>query len=216
MKCLVFIWIIGFLKNGHIICTAFVQICIFIRIHRINFKSYDFKIFSCNFACFSNIFHIRHFSALTCQNQYFLQTWFCDLSHFCFNFLCIQLCPADAVMTVESTVNTVVFTIICNIKWCKKADRITKMIFFFHLCALCHFFNKRLCRRWQQRCKIFWCTVSFCKCPPYIFRCVTVIIICLHYFNHLFCDIGSQRFHPRQICHMIDSCFFLVFLYLVA
>ena len=57
MQRFVFIRIIGLLKDGDVIGTAGMQISILIGVDRINFQTDDFKIFLCDLACLSNIFH---------------------------------------------------------------------------------------------------------------------------------------------------------------
>ena len=57
MQCLIFVRIVSFLEYGHIVCTAGMQICIFIGIDRINFKTDDFEIFAGNLAGLTNVFH---------------------------------------------------------------------------------------------------------------------------------------------------------------
>ena len=48
----------GLLENGHIVSTALVQVCVFVRVHRINLKTYNLEIFAGNFACLSNVFDV--------------------------------------------------------------------------------------------------------------------------------------------------------------
>ena len=109
MQGFVFIRIIGLLENSYIICTAFVKICILIRIHRIHFKTYHLEIFPGNLAGFSDIFYIGFGFAFTGKDQDFLKAGFCNSCHFLLNLFLIQLCTADLVVAVKSTVNTVIF-----------------------------------------------------------------------------------------------------------
>ena len=58
VKSLVFVRVVGLLENGHIVSTALVQVCILVRVHRINLKTYNLEIFAGNFACLSNVFDV--------------------------------------------------------------------------------------------------------------------------------------------------------------
>ena len=161
------------------------EMCILIRIHRINFKSDYFEIFPGNLHCFSDIFYIRFCSALSCKNQDFLQSCLCDSSHFLINLFCIQLCSADLIMAVKSAVNTVILTVICNINRGKHIHTVPKMFPSFFLRSLCDFLQKRQCSRRQQCLKILWCTVIMSKCPAYICLCIFIIIVSIHGRNNL-------------------------------
>ena len=90
MQGFVFIRIIGLLENSYIICTAFVKICILIRIHRIHFKTYHLEIFPGNLAGFSDIFYIGFGFAFTGKDQDFLKAGFCNSCHFLLNLFLIQ------------------------------------------------------------------------------------------------------------------------------
>ena len=57
MQRLIFIRMIGFLKDRHIVCSAFMKIRIILRIHRIDFQADDPKIFPRNLTCLSDILH---------------------------------------------------------------------------------------------------------------------------------------------------------------
>ena len=57
MKGFIFVRIVGFLENRYIIRSAFMEICIFVRIHRIDFQTDDSEIFLCNFYSLTDIFH---------------------------------------------------------------------------------------------------------------------------------------------------------------
>ena len=58
VKSLVFVRVVGLLENGHIVSTALVQVCVFVRVHRINLKTYNLEIFAGNFAGLSNVFDV--------------------------------------------------------------------------------------------------------------------------------------------------------------
>ena len=147
MQGFVLIRIIGLLENGHIICTAFVKICILIRVHRIHFKAYYLEIFPGNLAGFSDIFYIGFGFAFTGKDQDFLKAGFCNSCHFLLNLFLIQLCTADLVVAVKSTVNTVIFAVVCNVDRCKHTDTVSKMFSCFDPRCLCDLFQKRQCCR---------------------------------------------------------------------
>ena len=57
MQGFIFIRIIGLLENSHIICSASVEIGIFIRIHGVHFQTDHTEVFPCDFYGLANIFH---------------------------------------------------------------------------------------------------------------------------------------------------------------
>ena len=147
MQSFVFIRIISLLENRHIICAAFVKICVLIRIHRIHLKTDYLEIFPGDLTSLSDIFHIRFRFALSGKDQDLLESGFCNSCHLFLDLICIQLCASDLVVAVKSTVNTVVLTVVCNVDRCKHADTVPKMFPCFDPCSLCDFFQKR------QRCR---------------------------------------------------------------
>ena len=115
MKCLIFVCIISFLKNRDVIHTTFMQILIFVYIHRINLNSDIFEIFSCNLYSFTDIFHIRICATLSCQYQDLFHTGLCNDLHLMFNFFKRQLFTPDIIVAIKSTVNAVILAVIRNI-----------------------------------------------------------------------------------------------------
>ena len=85
MKCFIFIGIIGLLEDSYIISATCMQIRILIRVHRIDFKSDHFEIFSCDLAGISDVFHCGFVSAFSGQDQNLLQACLSDRLHFFFN-----------------------------------------------------------------------------------------------------------------------------------
>ena len=158
VKGFVFIGIVSFLEYRNIICTAFVQICVLIAVHRIHLKPHHLKIPAGNLAGFSQIFDIRLFPALPYQNQDFFEPGSCNRLHFLLNFLISKLRPLNFIAAVKSTVNAVIFTIIGNINRCKHIHGISKMLPRLLLCKLRHFFQERSCRRGEQGPKVLWRT----------------------------------------------------------
>ena len=145
MQGFVFIGIIGLLENSYIICAAFMKICVLIRIHRIHLKTDYLEIFSSDLTGLSDIFYIRFRFALSGEDQDLLESGFCNGCHFLLDLVCIQLCTADLVVAVKSTVNTVVLTVICNVDRCKHADTVSEMFPGLNPCSLRDFFQK-----WQR------------------------------------------------------------------
>ena len=72
MECLIFVAVIGFLENGHIVCAAFMKIGILIGIHRIDFQANHFEIFAGNLQSLSDVCDGGFGAAFTGQNQNFL------------------------------------------------------------------------------------------------------------------------------------------------
>ena len=147
MKGLIFIRIVSFLEHRHIIYTTFMEILIFIHIHRINLNSDIFKILSRNLYRLSNICYIRIGTALTGKHQNFFHSRLRDDLHLMLNFFKRQLLPADIIVTVKSTINAVVLAIVGNVQRCKNIHCISKMIFCNLFCLACHLLQIRGCRR---------------------------------------------------------------------
>ena len=73
MESLILVRIISLLENSYIVCTAFMQVCILIRIHGIDFQTDDTELFFRNLTCLSDIFYIGFGTAFTGENQNFLK-----------------------------------------------------------------------------------------------------------------------------------------------
>ena len=147
MQRFVFVRIIGFLENSDIIRTAFMKVLIFIHIDRINLKTYISEILAGQFTGLTDVFHITHMSALACQHQDFLNTGICNDFHFMLDFLHVQFLAVNMVITVKTTVNAIIFTVIGNIKRCEKIHTVAEMVTALHSSFFCHLFQKWLCRR---------------------------------------------------------------------
>ena len=139
MQSFILYIVIGFLENSDIIHTTFMQIPIFIRIHRINFHADHAEIFSCQLTSLTNVFDITHGTAFACQNQDFLHAAVRDDLHFLFNLLHIQLHAVDVVIAVEAAVYTVILAVIRNIQGGEKINGIAEMLAGFDSCLLRHF-----------------------------------------------------------------------------
>ena len=127
MQSFVFIGVIGFLKYSDIICTAFMQITIFVGIYRIDFKTDHAEILSCKFTCLTNVFYITFCPAFSSKNQDFFHTRISNYFHLMGNLFHIKLHTINMVITVKSTVHAIILTIVCNIKRCKQIYCISKM-----------------------------------------------------------------------------------------
>ena len=68
MECFIFIGIVCFLENGHIVGAAFMEICVFVGVDRIDFQTDDFEIFLCDFAGFPNVLYCGFAAAFTGKN----------------------------------------------------------------------------------------------------------------------------------------------------
>src|SRR5699024_10130374 len=115
MKSLILVCMICLLKNCHIVCSAFMEIGVLIRIHRIDLQTDDPEIFSGNLTGLSDIFDRRFFPALSCKDQDFLKAGLSDSRHFLIDFFICELGSFDPVMAVKPAVDTVIFTVICDI-----------------------------------------------------------------------------------------------------
>ena len=117
----------------------------------------------------------------------------------------------DFVVTVKTAVNAVIFTIIGNVDRCEHVDAVAKMLFCLNLSCLCNFFQKRKCGRREQRLKILRCAFRMCQRTFYIFRGIFCIVIVFHGINDLIHDIGADILHIRQIGHVVNAVFLLIF-----
>ena len=210
MESFIFVGVISLLENSYIVCTAFMQVCILIRIHGIDFQTDDTEIFFRNLTCLSDIFHIGFGTAFAGENQNFLKTGFGNGRHFFLDFIRFQLGTVNFVVTVKATVNTVVLAVVCYIERCEHIDAIAEMLSCFLSGSLSDFFQKRKGSRRQQCSKILRCTVVMCQSPADICFGVLAVIIIVHGRDYLVHHIGFQYFHTRQIFHMIDSILLLI------
>ena len=154
MQRFVFDGIIRFLKDGNIIRAAFVQIAVIFGIDRINFQAYHTKVIPCQLTCFPNIGDIAHTVAFPGQNQYLLHAGIGDYLHFVLNLLHRKLHPADLVIAVKAAVNTVILTVIGNIKRCKQIHGIAELLLRFPVRPRRHLFQKRFGGRRKERFQI--------------------------------------------------------------
>ena len=180
MKGFVFVGIVGFLKNGDVVGTALVEISIFIRIYRINFQADDAEIFPGDLTGISNVFDSGFGTAFSGKNQDFLKAGGGDGCHFFFDFIRGKLCPADFVVAVETAVNTVVFTVVCNVNGCEHVNTVAEMFPGFCLGCLSDFFQERKGGRREQCLKIFHGAVLMSQRALDVCGGKCVIIVGLH------------------------------------
>ena len=177
-------------------------------IRRIHLQSDNLKVFPCYPARLSNVSHIRHLRTLPCQDQDFLQAGSADLFHLPFNPSHIQSGTADLIVTVKPTVDTIILTIIGYIQWGKHDNRIAEMPSRLLLRHLCHLFQNRQRRRRKKSSKIIQRPVFALNGTHDVLLRIPVVIIGIHCFQHLFCNIRIQHLHILHIGHMIDAFLF--------
>ena len=147
MQCLVFITVVGFLKDGDKICPAVVQIPVILCVHRVNLQAHYLKIFSRDPAGLTDVFHIGHLWALTGQQQDFLQTGSCNGLHLPLDLFWVQPGAVYLIMAVKAAINAVVLAVIRNVKRCEQVDGIAEVPAGLKLCPLRHFLQIRHGRR---------------------------------------------------------------------
>lgn len=114
------------------------EITIFVTVDRINLKSHIAEIFGGKLTCFPDVFHVTHAAALTGQHQDLLNTGIRNDLHFFFNLFLIQLFTLDIVVTVESTIDTIIFTVVGYVKRREDIDGISEMFAGLDLRFSCH------------------------------------------------------------------------------
>ncbi len=154
VQSFVFFGIIGFLKNGHIVRTAFVEILVFIGIDGIDLKTDHTEILSRQLTSFTDVFHITLSTALACEYEDLLHTAVSNNPHLFFDLFHGKLHTVNMVIAVKSAVNTVIFTVVGYVQGSKEVHCVTEMLACFNPCPLRHLFKKRLCRRRKERLKV--------------------------------------------------------------
>ena len=154
MERLVFDGIVGFLKDRHVVGAAFVEICVFVGIDRIDFQSDVSEILTRKSAGFSDIFDVAFLPALAGQDQDFFHTAVGDDLHFMLDLLEGQLHAANRIVTVEAAVNAVVAAVIGDIQRCEQIDRIAEMTSGITLGAFRHLFENGFCGGREQRLEV--------------------------------------------------------------
>ena len=150
MQGFVFIRIVCFLENRYIIGAAFMEICVFVGVDRIDFQTDDFEIFLCNFAGFPDVLYCGFAAAFSGKNQDFPQSCFGDGCHFFIDFFFVQLGTVDFIMAVETAVNAVVFAVVGNVDRCEHVYTVTKMLSGFHTSCLCDVLQQGQSGRGEQ------------------------------------------------------------------
>ena len=214
MESLIFVCMISFLEDRDIVCPAFMEVGVFIRIHRINLQADDSEIFSGNPACLSDIFYCGFFPALSCQDQDLLKTGFGDSRHFLINLFIGELGSFNPVMAVKPAVYTIVFTVICYVDRGKHINGIAEVLSGLLLGALGDLLQKRKSRRRKESLKVFRCLVVMGKSSSHICFCVQTVVIISGSLPDFVHHITLDCFHIRQIFHVIRPLsFFQKFFY---
>ena len=143
MKRLVLVCVVSFLKNGHIIDAAFMQITVLIDIDRIDFYADIAEIFLRDFHRLTDVLNIGVLAALTGQHQDLLHAGICDDFHLVLDFFERELFAADLVVAVETAVDAIVLAIVGDIDRCKNIYSITEMVLGLNLCPAGHLLQKR-------------------------------------------------------------------------
>ena len=194
---------VGFLKDGYKIRSALVQILVFIDIHWINFQSDGREILLRNLYRISDIFHAGCRTAFACQQQHFSHIGLCDRLHFLFDFFHVQMAAVNLVLTVKSAINTLILTIIGDIKRCKQLYAVAEMLFPFSLCLFCHLFQKWLCCRRKQSCELLHGASCASQGSLHLFCCVSCLFKCLHGSLNFFKHLRIQLLHVRLVGHRV-------------
>ena len=150
VKLFVFVRVVGFLKYGYIIRAAFVEISVFLRIDRIDFKPDHAEIVPRQFAGFSYVSHMALGPAFAGKDEDFLHAAVGDDFHLFFNLFHGKLHPVNVVITVKSAVDAVIFTVIGYVERREQIYCVAEMAACFKPCPLCRLFKKGLCRRGKQ------------------------------------------------------------------
>ncbi len=180
MQFFITVRVIGLLKYGHIIRPAFVKITVFLRIHRIDLKTYISEILCRQPACFPDIVHVAHAAALSGQKQDLLNARSGDDFHLLFHLFPGQLFSGNIVITVESAVNTVIFTVVRQIQRREQIDRIAEMLPGLGLRPRRHLLQMPHGRRREKCFQIFHAAGLMCQCTPYVRIGTGCIVICFH------------------------------------
>ena len=214
MKSLILVCMICLLKNCHIVCSAFMEIGVLIRIHRIDLQTDDPEIFSGNLTGLSDIFHRRFFPALSCKDQDFLKAGLSDSRHFLIDFFICELGSFDPVMAVKPAVDTVIFTVICDIDRGEHINGIAKVLSGLLLGALGNLLQQRQSRRRKQGLKVFRGFVIMSKGSSYIRLGIQTVVVIFRSFPDFVHHIALDHLHIRQIFHRIRPLsFFQKFFY---
>ena len=205
MQRLIFIGVIGLLENGYVVGSAFVEISIFVRVHRIHLKADNPEIFPGDLTSLSNVFHVGFGTAFTGQDQNLLKSGFSDGLHLFFNLFRVKHSTIDLVMAIKTAVNTIIFTVIGNIERCEHVNAVAEMLPCLPSCLLRDLLKEREGGRRKKRCEILRSTVVVGKCAAHVSFGIFLVIIMVHGINDFVHDIGMRILHSRQIRHVVDS-----------
>ena len=205
MKGFVFVGVVGFLKDRHIVGATLMEICVFVGVDGVDFQSHHAEVFPRQFAGFANVLYVAFGPAFTGENQDFLHAAVGDDLHFMLDLFHIQFHALDLVIAVETAVNAVVFAVVGNVEGREKINGVAEVLACFQPRLLCHFFQKRFGGGGEQRFEILNGTGGVLQGGFYILRRVSAVIVVIHPGNDVFTDIGINLFHSRQVFHVIFS-----------
>ena len=195
--------VIGLLKYGNVVHTALMQISVLIHVERINLDADDTEILARQLNGLADVGYRRHGTALTGQNEDFLQTGFRDGLQLLLDLVHIQLGTANLVVTVETAVNAVIFAVIGDIQRREHLHRVAEMLARFGLCALRHLLKERQRRGRQQCAEVLRRENVLAKRTQYVSRRIGIRVIGVHAGNDLVLHLGADVVHARLILHVI-------------
>ena len=203
MQSGVFIGIVGFLKHGNIVHAAGVEVGVFIGIDRINFNTHHPEIFPGQLAGLADILHRGSGAAFTGENQNFLQTGVRDGFQLFFDLFHGQLGTANLVVAVKAAVDAVILAVVGNIQRGEHHHRIAEVLAGFLLSPVCHFLQKGVGGRRQQRGEIIRGEHVFLQRPAHISGGIAVKVTFIHFGNDRVLNFGADLLHSGLVLHMI-------------
>ena len=147
VECLVLVGIVCLLKNRHVVSSAFMEISVFVGIDRIDLKPYHPEVFPGHLAGFADVFHVAHAATLAGEYEYFLHPRVGDYLHLVLYLLRSQPHPVYIVITVESTVDAVILTVVGYVKRCEQIHVVAEMLACLYPGSLSHLLDEGLRRR---------------------------------------------------------------------
>ena len=119
------------------------------------------------------------------------------------DLLHVQFHAFDLIVTVETAVYAVVFTVVGNVERCKEIDGIAKMLARFQPRLLCHFFQERFGGRGEQRLEILNGAGGVLQRGFDVLCRVFTVIVIIHLRDDAFADVGFDLFHSGQVFHVV-------------
>ena len=165
---LVLVGVVGLLEDRDIVDAALMQISVLVNIDRIDLDTDIAKIFARDFDGFSDVLYVGILAALAGEDEDLLHAGLRDHLHFVLDLFKGELFAADLVVAVESAVDAVVLTVVCNINGCKNIHRIAEVVPGLDLCLACHLLQIRSGSGREQGLEILYGTVVFAQGPQNI------------------------------------------------